>query len=228
MKRFTAMLLVICSMLLLTTSAFADAKMTAVEKTLITFQGDWKGYFFAKVENTGDTAGYIEYGGKLVGFDDNDDVILSEDYISSYPSRIYLQPGEYAYVRNYFLEDALRTSKIADYKFSIKPDSNGYQYSKLPSEAKIEYKPSDKYNNDIYVTFTNDTDDILYDFAITVAMFDQDNHLIFVDGDSSSSLGIHPGSTITVKVSIDSDLVEYYAREGITPTTVESIVYVEK
>lgn len=228
MKRFIALLLVVCCVVTAASVAFADAKMTIKEKKLITFDGDWKGYFYAKVENTGDTAGYVDYGGKLVGFDADDNVILTENYVGTYPSRIRLEPGEYAYIKEYFLENELKTNTIADYKFSIKTETRGNDYDKLPCEATIGYGGSDSYDNYVYVTLTNTTNNILYDFAITVALYDQNEQLMFVNGDSTSSLGIHPGSTVTIKVHIDHDLVEYYARNNLTPTTVNSIVYVSK
>lgn len=228
MKRFILVILVFCCVACISTSVLADAKMTAVNKTLITFEGDWKGFFFAKVENSGDAAGYLESGGKLVGFNADDDIILTENYVSSYPSRLLLEPGEYAYVREYFLENALRTDSIVDYKFSIKAENRGNDYTKIPCETSIEYLPLDKYNNYVYITFPNTSDSILYEFAMTVAIYDQNKELVFVNGDSNSSIGIHPGSTITVKSRIDSDLVEYYARNGITLSTVEAFVYIEK
>ena len=228
MKRVLSLVLASCFSLLFFISAVADAKISVKEKKLFTFEGDWKAYFFAKVENTGDTAAYLEYGGKLVGFDADDNVILTESYISSYPSRLRLEPGEYAYVEEYILEDELKTNTIADYKFSIKPEQRGTDYVTLPSQAKIDYHGVDSYDNYVYVTLTNTTSEVLYNFAVTVAMYDQNNELMYVNGDSSSSIGIHPGSTVTIRVSIDSDLAEYYARNSLIPSTVESIVYTQE
>lgn len=227
MKRyFIAVLLIILTFSCIN-SAIAEPKLSVKNKNLITFEGDWKGYFFAKVENTGDSAGYIEYGGKLVGFNADDEIMITEDYVGSYPNRIHLDPGEYAYIREYFLEDALKTNTIVDYKFSIKAETNGNDYSILSSQATLDYLPNESYSSSyVYVTFTNTTSSVLYGFAITVAIYDQNNELVFVNGDSTESIGVHPGSTITVKIYIDSDLVDYYERNKIIPTTVDAIVYV--
>lgn len=226
MKRVVTVLMVLLLVVSFTSPAFAAAKMTVVNKSLITFEGDWKGYFFAKVENTGDAAGYLEYGGKLVGFNADDDIILTENYVGSYPSRMRLEPGEYAYIREYFLENALKTDTIADYKFSIKTEDRGSDYTKLPCEAKLEYSSASKYDNYINVTFTNTTESTLYGFAVTVAAFDQKGELVFVEGDSTSSIGVHPGSTLTLKLRIDSDLAEYFQRKDIKLTEVDAFVYV--
>lgn len=228
MKKLISLFLVLCCFIVLASPAFADAKMTITQKKFITFENNWQGYFFAKVENTGDSAGYLEYGGKLVGFDADDNIILSKEYVGSYPSRVCLEPGEYAYIKDYFLEKELETNTVTDYKFSIKAESQGIDYKKLPSEAVLSYKGGNSYDNYVYVTFTNTTTDILYGFAITVAMFDQNGDLIFVNGDSTSSIGIHPGSTVTIKTYIDGDLVKYFTQNSLTPTTVESLVYISK
>ena len=228
MKKLLAAVLMVCCVFAFSSSAFAGAKLTVTQKKLITFEGDWDGYFFAKVENTGDEPTYVDYGGKLVGFDAEDNIILTENYVLTYPSRILLRPGEYAYLREYILETELKTSTVADYKFTIKTQTRGDDYDKIPSEAVIDYNGGGTYKNYVYVTLTNTTDTIMNGYTITVAIFDQNGDLIFVDGDSFSTLGIHPGSTVTLRMSIDNDLAEYYDRNSITPTTVESIVYVSK
>lgn len=56
MKRFIAMLLILCSALLMT-AAFAEnaapeAKITVVEQRFINMEDDGRGFFFAKVQNT--------------------------------------------------------------------------------------------------------------------------------------------------------------------------------
>lgn len=60
MKRFIAMLLILCSALLMT-AAFAEeaapeAKITVMEQRFINMEDDGRGFFFAKVQNTGDAA----------------------------------------------------------------------------------------------------------------------------------------------------------------------------
>ena len=92
MKRFFALVLalVVC---LFSVTALAEGKLTVTEKNLIEFEGSSNAYFFAKVENTGDAA--IGVGaGKLVGFSSDDDVLVSESYVTANPSSVILQPGE--------------------------------------------------------------------------------------------------------------------------------------
>lgn len=226
MKRTLCILLAMCISVVICSAAFAEAKLTVDQKKLITFEGDWKAYFFAKIENTGDSGTYLDYGGKLVGFDEDDNVVLTEEYVGAYPARLYLEPGEYAYVKEYILENELKTNNVVDYKYSLKQNDYGDDYDMLPCEATIEYSSTNTYDNYVYVTFTNTTESVLYGFAITTAIYDTNGELIFVDSDGSSAVGIHPQSTVTVKMRIDSDLVEYYTRNSVTPSTVDAMVYI--
>jgi len=213
--------------LLLSFTALAEGKITVEQKKLVTFESDWEAYFFAKVANTGDSPCYVQNGCKLVGFND-DDVVFTEDYINTYPSGILLKPGEYAYMYDSILEDALKTNPVTDYKFSVKADSHGSEYDRLDCTAEIQYSEANNYGNDIFVTFTNTTDSTLYKFCLVAALYDSNDELIYVNGDSSSALGIHPGSTVTVKVSINSDLAEYYVRNKLTPSTADAMVFVPR
>ena len=223
MKKLCILFIVFACILSL--PAFADDALTVSEKTWIELDGEWNswnGYFFAKVQNDGNEA--INLGsGKLVGFSENDDIILSENYVSSYPSRITLQPGEYVYYREYVFNDSLETNDVADIRFSVETASSAESVSTIPCE--VTYEINDSYDSYVYVTFSNESDDILYDTFITIALYDTDGNLMFVDGDSISALGVHPNSTVTIKASIDGDLVDYYAENEIEISSADAFVY---
>ncbi len=225
-KKFL-LILVLMTVLCFTASVFAEAEFTVSDKTLITSEGDSNGYFFAKVENTGDSGAYVGYG-KLVGFTPDDDVILSEEYVGTYPSTIYLEPGDYAYIEEWIYESELQTNTVADYRFSIKPGTYGTQYAKQPCIAEVQYSSSETYGNCVNVTIANVSSDILQNFYITSAVYDQNGELIYVAGDMFDTIGITPGSTVIIKQSIDSSTSAYIARNKLVPTTVESFLYIEK
>ena len=104
MKRFFALVLAL-GVCLFSVTALAEGKLTVTEKNLIEFEGSSNAYFFAKVENTGDAA--IGVGaGKLVGFSSDDDVLVSESYVTANPSSVLLQPGESLYVSDSIWESA--------------------------------------------------------------------------------------------------------------------------
>ena len=140
MKRFIAMLLMLCSALLMT-AAFAEeaapeAKITVVEQRFINMEDNGRGFFFAKVQNTGDAAGYADDKGNIVLFDADGNIILTENYVHTKPSDVYLEPGEYAYVCESIYDDALDTAEVADCQFSIKAVDDGEEYEALRRKRK--------------------------------------------------------------------------------------------
>ena len=108
MKRIFALVLAL-TICLFSAAALAEGKLTVTEKNLIQLDGSDVAYFFAKVENTGDDA--IGVGtGKLVAFSADDEVLISEDYVSTSPNAAILQPGESLYVREWLWETHWRAA----------------------------------------------------------------------------------------------------------------------
>lgn len=223
MKRFFCILfslLFICS-----TYAYAEGELTVDNKNLLEFDSDDTGYFYAKIENTGDSAIGVGYG-KLVGFSANDDILLSENYVSTYPSGIILQPGEYVYAKTFIWESALEDNDVIDYRFSVEVDEYGSEVYRIPCEVTFDLNGVDSFDNYIYVTFTNDGESILYNSFISVALYDANESLLFVEGNYYETLGVHPGSTVTVKLYVDNDLMKHYKAHSLVPTSADASVFV--
>lgn len=227
MKKILALVLCLCCLLMLNTAALAAGELSITQKKLITTEGEASALFVAKVENVGDEGCYVDTKGKLVAFDANDDPVISEDYVSTTPSGLYLAPGEWAYVGNSLYESALKTSTVADYKFSLKTSEYGSKYEKLPCEGTIVFDKNQKYDNGIVVTFTNTGSEITGETVVVAALYDQNGELMFVNYDYNDSVGVHPGSTVSVFLNIFSDTVASFNNAGLTPTTVECFVYME-
>ena len=195
------------------------------EKSFIEFTGEDTAYFFAKIENNGTEP--ISLGsGKLVGFSENDDLLITEEYISTLPSYISLAPGEHVYAREFIWDTVLGASDVADYKFSMETRDNGDEVSMIDCEVQKEFNGN--YDNYIVVTFTNDSEEILYDFYVTTVLHDDAGNLIFANGDSASTIGLHPGSTISLKMYVDSDFFNYYTEKGINIGEAEAQVFAIK
>lgn len=219
MKKCFAVLLVLLSLFL--TVASAEGMLTVTQKNLIEFEGKDTGYFFAKVENTGDAP--IGVGkGKLVAFSKNDEILVTKDYIYSFPSYTILQPGEYVYVQTFIWENILETKDISDYKFSIEAEKVTEKTQRIP--AKITLDTGNKYDNYAYITFTNTTDQILEESSVSFGMYDAAGKFLYAEGISNNTVGIHPGSTVTVKIYIRSDILDYFAAKGMTPTQTDAVV----
>ena len=219
MKRIIAFTIAI--LLLLSASALAEGKLKATSKNLIEFDADNRAYFFAKIENVGDADVGVG-SGKLVGFSADDEIIVSESYVHASPSNIMLKPGDSVYVSSYIYESALKDNDVVDYKFSLETYKNPTEYIIVPCEAR--YELLSEYENYAYVTFTNVSEEIKYGVHITVVLTDEQGNLIYVNTDSSSSIALHPGSTMTVKISIGNDFVKYYKAHDIKIANIEAIV----
>lgn len=221
-KKIFALLLAM--LLLCAACASAEGKLVVDQKQLYLIEGTEYGYFYAKVENTGDAAVGID-DGKFVGFSASDDIILSQSYLSTSPSSMILQPGEYAYVAQTFWEEALKDSPVTDFKFSISEGSYSIAYEKVPCEATFDFKGVDTYENYLYVTFTNTTEQPQYDFYITAALLDASGNILYVTTNSLSSIALHPGSAVTVKIYMDDTMLKYYQAHDLTPASVDAMVY---
>lgn len=220
LKKVIALLLVVFCF---TTTAFAEGKLKATEKVFIVCDGE--GYFYAKIENVGDAAASTGYG-DLVAFDDDDEIVFSTNYVSTYPSGIVLEPGESLYLEESVWENALKETPVADYKFSLPVASDGQTITRVPSEATFELTDEEySYENYIYVTFTNSAEESISGFYISAALYDADGNLIYVGTNQISNVAIHPGSTVTAKMSIDSDMVSYYKENNITPASASAVVF---
>lgn len=224
MKRVISLFLAaVCLCCFLVTPAFAEGKVKATEKNLILFPGDNDGYFFAKIENVGDAAVCVG-SGDLVLFNEDDDILLTESWMTTIPSYVMLEPGEFLYLGEYLWDSVLEGATLGDYKFSIGTDSDETTVTRMACEAQLALEGANSYDNYVYVTFTNTTDETVFSIYVSVAIYDAEGNLIFVDYDLLSDTAIHPGSTVTQRLYVDSDLMDYYEANGITPTTVEAIV----
>lgn len=224
MKKFVAFMLVVV-FAFCTAVAVAEGKLTVTSKNAIIKIGNDSGIFVARVENTGDESIYYD-NGKLVIFSADDDILVSENYIYSSPSNILLKPGEYTYCYDFLWNSSLKNAKIGDIKFSVTSDTSGDNYEQIPATSVLELPGNESFTyNYVNVTFTNTTDDILYGAYIVTAITDDENNLVYVDRQDYDNMGIHPGSTVTVKMYIDSDYINYYEINGIKLANVEAQVY---
>lgn len=222
MKKALALLLILTSVIF--TSANAEGKLKVSEKNLLIYSNDDNGYFYAKIENTGDIPVGVD-SGDLVLFSDDDEIIRTDSYITTVPSYVILQPGEYIYAKDFIWDSALKNTTVGDYKFSVSTRNTANTYEKIPCEAEFSLAGVGSYDNYVYVTFTNTFDESVYGFYATCALYDSNGSLVFVDGGSLSNVAVHPGSTVTIKFYIDNDMMEHYLASNIVPTTVDAMVY---
>ena len=225
MKKLLALILAVS--VLLGAAALAEGKLTVTSQNVIITDDD-SGIFVAKVENTGDEEVYFDYG-ELVIYSAEGETLVEEDYVFSSPSMVLLRPGEYTYCYDYLWEDGLKDAALGEIQFTVNTDDYGFSYGQLPSAVVWETEGSEPYTYTYaYLTFTNTTDQVLYDALFVLAVTDEAGNVIFVDINSTGSMGVHPGSTVTMRMYIDDDYVKYFEENGVNLDNTEAFVYYEK
>ena len=214
----------ILGMVFMTTRAFAGGELSVTDKTAFIFPGKDSGYFYAKVENIGDEPVGVD-SGTLALFSDTDEILEASAYVSTYPNRLILNPGEYTYVSDFLWNSALKNKTVGDIRYSVSETDRGREVQIVPCEAACEIKGSDSFDNYVYVTITNDESETRYGYYIVAALLDTGGNLIYVDENSYERIGLHPGSTATFGMYIDNDIVEYYEANGIEVGSVDVLVY---
>lgn len=227
MKKFAVFGLVMILAAMLCLSAYADAKLTPTEATLFIYDDDDDGYFFAKVENTGDAPAYFR-SGMLEILDDDGNAFITKNYVGSSPYGIYLEPGEFAYVRESIWDKALLETNVSDYNFTVSQDNWGTKYHTIPCDAEFYYSTESTYDNEMFITFSNDSGDLLHDIAVVAALYDENDMLIYVYSTSYGNIAIHPGGTITVMLDVNSQVAKHLNTNELTPARIDGFVYVEE
>ena len=226
MKKIALFCLVLIFAALLCVPAFAAAEFTVTEATLFIYDNDDDGYFFAKVENTGDAPAYYR-SGMLELRDDTGNAFITKNYVSSSPYGIYLEPGESAYVRESIWDKQLLETEVAGYTFSVSADTWGTKYRQIPCETEFYYSAENNYDNEIFITLSNDSDELLHDLSFVAALYDEDDKLLYDYSTSFGNLAVHPDSTITIMLDVNSNLAAHLSTHDYTPVRVEGFVYTE-
>lgn len=209
------------------TSAFAAGKLNVVQENFYYITSYWNyGYAFAKVENSGDKPIKVN-AGVLEMYDADGEVITSTDYMSTYVT--YLQPGEYTYVRMY--EDLDEGAAVPnDYMMTLTGKSDTSETAlRLPTTTNLEMGVIEGWweYNYMYATVTNNTEEILYNVEVVLALLDAEGNILYITSEEFySEIGIMPGSSVMVRKDIDSSFMDYFAANSIVPASVDAIAYV--
>lgn len=222
-KRFAALLLVIACIAVCSVSAFADSELTVTQKKIIPFSS-WMSVLFAKVENTGDAGCYVGTKTKLVALDESGETLASvKDISHPLPLCVYLEPGEYAYVGTGIYDEVFVKGDFADFEYSVKPETIGFRYDRFECESELVYQGTDSDDNYVKVDFTNETSATIDNPYVLVAIYDQNDELVYVQFAGES--WVDPGETATLKFVIDKPLVKYYEDNGIELSRLDVLGY---
>ncbi len=106
-----------------------------------------------------------------------------------------------------------------------------YDYVTYRFSCTTSYEPNveEKYRtrNYMYATFTNDTQETVYNIEIVLALLDAEENILYMDKESLyNDVGVAPGSTITIRKDVSSSFIEYFEINDLVPATVDAIAYV--
>lgn len=185
------------------------------------------GYAYAKLANVGDKPIKVNTG-LLEIFNSEGDALTSTDYYSDYAE--YLQPDEYTYIKIYDEVENVELSDVDDYMLTVtgKADT-GYISRRFPCTTSYEPNVEEGYwtHNYMYATFTNDTEEPVYDIEVVLALLDAEGNILYMDDSNMySDKGVMPGSSIIVRLDVSSKFIEYFEKNSLEPVSVDAIAYV--
>ena len=229
MKKLICCLLALM-LVLGTAGALAAGELSVTRENFYVISGySTYGYAYARVENTGDDTITVN-GGTAEIYDENGGVITSTDYMPRYAKT--LQPGEYAYVEFNIKIEAAEGEDLPDkYMLTVNGEKNDYYWTRrFPTEARLSLDEpyGSRTRNYMYATVTNDSDEIVYDLSVVLALADEEDNILYLTSERlHSSVGLLPGSSVIIRKEIPTDFTDYYDAHGLKPAKVDAIGYVE-
>ena len=227
MKKILALILVL-AITMCASAAMAAGKLSVEQENFYAIQSySLYGYAYAKVANVGDKPIKVNTA-LLEVFNTDGDALTSTDYYSAYAK--YLQPDEYTYVRLYDEIEDVEASDVDDYMLTVtgKADSD-YESRRFACTTSYEtnVKESSYYTrNYMYATYTNNTEEPVYDISVVMALLDEQGNILYMDDSSLySDTALMPGSSITVRKDVSSNFIEYFEKNGLVPVSVDAIAY---
>lgn len=226
MKRWVAMMLAV-GLICLSAAGMAAGQLTVGQFAVVLNEDADGGFFFARVENTGDETVSFDRG-QLVLHSSAGDVLLTEDMVLSSPIDVCLQPGEYAYVSERLWLDDLKGANLGDVDFTVK--SRSWQFGETFDRLALQGEYVQEANGESYILMTlkNETDQMMGNFRAVCAMMTADDRLLYVEDEDYDNLMIHPGSTVTLRLDVDSSVAYHYSMDEMKPEKVEAFVYLKK
>ncbi len=223
MKKIVSLMLIL-TLLCCSSAALAAGKLQVTQENYhyVKSYSDYV-YAYSKVENVGDRPIKVNAGVFEV-YDANGDVLTSTDYMKAYAT--YLQPGEYTYVKMSVEIEEGQTPDDQMLTLTGKSDSSTSALH-LPVETKLELGVQSGWRtyNYMYATVTNNTDDIVYDVAVVLALLDAEGNILYIEN-QYTYLGINPGSTVTIREDISSAFMDYFEANDYAPAKVDALAYV--
>ena len=225
MKRFIG-LLVALTLLCGVLPAYAAGGLTTTEETwyVTPHSKDWRVYYYATVENTGDAPEMIN--DLLFEIEDAaGTAIESTTKYKLYPE--VLQPGETGWlVISQDVKDIEDKSMIDQYALTFTSKMQDDEAaSRLQTEAEFRAEDADEKDNVLRAAVTNSGEDEAFEITVAMAARDADGKLLYVDKAVTKEIGLAAGSALLVRTEMNSDIVDALKAAGTEVTSVDAVAY---
>lgn len=209
---------------------FAAGKLSVVQEKfyVLPYLSYHAGYLFVEVKNIGDKP--VEFNGGLLELYGTDgDSIESTNYMSCYPK--FLDPGETGFMYlSKSVKEATDKSYIDDYLLTVTgKGAKELLVTRLTTDNPRLFTDESSYWKREYliVDVSNQTSETQYGFEVVFALKDAEDNLLFADSVSPYNVGIKPGATVEVRVSMESKFSDFFEENGIKVAKIEAIAFVE-
>ena len=231
MRRTTAIILACMLVLAFPCGTLAAGKAAVTQEAFYVrpFTTYFAGEIYAEVTNTGDKP-VVFNGGLVELYNPSSDAIESKNLHSCYPS--ILAPGESGYFYStIYVKEATEKSFIDDYALTVTGKAeNANETVRLEAAGVYELFQRSKYSSSqtVIATVTNNTPEMLRGLRVVFVLFDGEDKLPYANSTELYSLGVPAGQTLEVRDTVDSRLVGAWEEDGVVPTRVDIIAYVER
>lgn len=209
--------------------AAADRKagLVVTESSLFYNEREKSGYFFAKVENHGQSS--VSFGHtRFAAFDTKGQLLYENNYIDSSPMYALIEPGDYIYVSRDWRADNVTSDQNLHFEFQPEPYDYSIDYRRISCEAsfKLIYEYGSPHIN-LEVLLENTTNELICSPQVVYAFYNKDGQLITVGNQYLNEVSIFPNSRILITPWVNTDLIKYLVDKGQTPETVVALIYYE-
>ncbi len=225
---------VLFALALLFTAACAETSLTPVNTMvqIYPFFDSYVAMYFAEVVNTGDTLIQLDSNRSKAQLMDAEGNVLLEETIF-HTSPYVLAPGETGYVTPFYMYlDDVNIDALTDYAIHLYAEEAFYldptvYLAEDCISAELLTQTTDWGDEEtfLHITFTNQTDETIFDFSFAIAIYDQNGALMYTGEESMYDVGVPAGQSVIIRTGLDEMFTQSWAQGGLTPSRISVIGY---
>lgn len=227
MKR-TAVILLVCMLAALCSNAFAEGITLVSQSEYVCRDFSTSGYgrIYAEVRNDTDAPVELSELCDVRFYDKQGEVI--QEYTNCACAPAVLLPGESGYIsEEVFLNTDL--TQVGKGELTLHPNTEPTDFvtTRTPVTATLDLDALEAADGEacyIFLELDNTTDELMGEFSLSAAMWNQNNEIMYAYSGYVSAL-VPPGEKGYVRMELPYSLVEAWREAGHTPTYLECFSY---